>query len=65
MSYILSEASIPQLRRPVALAGSNFSNMESPTLAVAVAVGIAVGVAIGAGVGIAISGNNTPTADPV
>jgi hypothetical protein len=51
---ILTEDSIPQLRHPVALAGSNMANMETSTLAVAVGVGVAVGVAIGVGVGIAV-----------
>ena len=41
-----TEESIPQLRRPVALAGSNMANMETSTLAVAVGVGIAVGVGV-------------------
>lgn len=56
----LTEQSIPQLRRPVALAGSNMASMETPTLAVAVGVGIAVGVAVGAGVGIAVHRTNPP-----
>lgn len=47
-----SEYSIPQLRRPVALAGSNMANIETPT--VAIAVGVAVGVGIGVGVGVAV-----------
>ncbi|HET7656183.1 MAG TPA: hypothetical protein VFK18_04235 [Luteimonas sp.] len=54
----LTEGSIPQLRHPVALAGSNMSNIETSTLAVAIGVGIAVGVAIGAGVGIAVHGSS-------
>lgn len=53
-----SEESIPGLRHPVALAGSNasMSNIETPTVGVIVGVGIGVGVAVGLGVGIAVHG---------
>ncbi|RUL69179.1 hypothetical protein [Dyella choica] len=53
---VFTEASVPQLRRPVAMAGSNMVNVGTPTLAVAVGIGIGVGVgvAIGVGVGVAV-----------
>jgi hypothetical protein len=59
-NMMFTETSIPGLRSPVALAGSNMSNMESSTLAVAIGVGIGVGVAIGVGVGIATRPETSP-----
>ena len=56
----LTESCIPELRHPVALAGSNMANMESSTLAVAIGVGIGVGVAIGVGVGVAVHSTQPP-----
>lgn len=47
---VFTEASVPQLRRPVAMAGSNMVNLETSTLAVAVGVGIGVGIGVGVGV---------------
>ncbi|WP_266170279.1 hypothetical protein [Dyella subtropica] len=51
---VFTEVSVPQLRRPVAMAGSNIANLETPTLAVAIGVAVGVGVAVGLGVGIAV-----------
>jgi hypothetical protein len=51
-----TEDAIPQLDWPVAMAGSNMTNMETSTnaIGVAIGVGIGVGVAVGAAIGIAI-----------
>ncbi|WP_313494584.1 hypothetical protein [Stenotrophomonas sp.] len=55
----LAESQIPELRHPVALAGSNMANMETSTITVAVGVGIGVGIAVGVAVGIAVHGGTT------
>ncbi|MHB1059182.1 MAG: hypothetical protein ACYC0F_14990 [Rhodanobacter sp.] len=58
-----TESSIPQLRRPVAMAGSSMTNIETPTVAVAIGIGIGVGVAIGVGAAVAI--HKGPVVGPV
>jgi hypothetical protein len=53
-AFRISEESLPSLRHPVALAGSNMMCMQSSTLHAAVGIGIAVGIAVGVAVGVAV-----------
>lgn len=53
----LNETSIPLLRRPVAGAGTNMANIETPTIALAVGVGV---IPVGVLVGVAVATHKAP-----